>query len=319
MRDRAASLACVAMADAVKFRFSSEQLLQRGDAAAAAAAASKEPEAESVATDGFMDSLFLVDRTKWTTEAGQNGGFHNWMLKYSVVNVFADTWACFCCTRCSRLGCTRPMTICGCTLYRMSWTRAQWIWLLNLLCLVVHSSFAYLSFNSCNTTRFGQRVNEDCTAAGMSIPIYRLAITWASTSAGGYEVSLVENNQPIRIDYLTGTFFLLSAVFHGLAVLVGPFELFAPYYWKQLDNALGWWCVRHPPPSSPLFLLVAHPFFSCSQAVGGILVLRIGHGARTLFNLRNSRAEFSVHGICSHVLHTDVRAVGRGRIAARQA
>jgi hypothetical protein len=133
------------------------------------------------------------------------------------------------------------MTLFGCTLYRASFTRAQWLWSINLVCLIVHSVFAWLAFNSCNATRFGQRVNENCTAVGMSIPVTRLAINWTATSAGGYDVTLVDNGMPVRIDFLTGWFFLISAIFHAFAVIAGPFDRLAPNYWKQLDNALAYW------------------------------------------------------------------------------
>ena len=212
------------MAGTVKFRFSDEQL--RGEVSPGDAA----PTEGMLDNGGWGATEARQDDMKWVPD-----------LQYSVINAFADTWACFCCGRWSRLGCTRPGTIFGCTLYRMSYTRAQWIWAFNLVCLVVHSVFAWLAFNSCNTTRFGQRVNENCTAAGMQIAVSRFLIEWNSTSANGYNVALVDNGMPVRIDFLTGWFFLLSAIFHAFAVLAGPFDRLAPYYWKQLDNALAYW------------------------------------------------------------------------------
>jgi len=217
------------MAGAVKFRFSDEQLRGEGTPVAPAE------------IGGLVDGGLWGDRTKWATEARQHG--IKWVpdLKYSVINAVSDTWACFCCGRWARLGCTRPSTNFGITLYRQSFTRAQWLWAINFLCLVVHSVFAWLSFNSCNATRFGMRVNENCTATGMSIPVNRFVIDWNSTAANGYTITLVDNGMPVRIDYLTGWFFLISAIFHAFAVIAGPFDRLAPYYWKQLDNALAYW------------------------------------------------------------------------------
>lgn len=194
----------------------------------------------------MLDNGLWGERTKYVTEARQDG--IKWVpdLNYSVINAFADTLPIFCCGRWARMGCTRAYTCFGITLYRQSFTRAQWLWAINLVCLVVHSVFAWLSFNSCNATRFGQRVNENCTAAGMSIPVQRLYINWTSTEANGYGVSLVDNDMPVRIDYLTGWFFLVSAIFHSFAVIVGPFDRFAWLYWKQLDNALSWWYAQLP-------------------------------------------------------------------------
>lgn len=226
------------MAGAVKFRFSSEEL--RG-----------EPPAHDRAvapTEGMLDEGRFGERTEYLTEARRSG--ISWVpeLGYSVITQYASTFSCFCCGRWSRLGCTRPYTLFGCTLYSMGWTRAQWIWLLNLLCLIVHATFAFLCFTSCNSWRFGVHVNQNCTAEGMTVRVQRFAINWTDTTANGYAVGLIDNGKPIRFDYLTASFFLLSAIFHGLAVLVGPFDRFAWAYWKQLDNALCWWYAQLPTP-----------------------------------------------------------------------
>ena len=42
-------------------------------------------------------------------------------------------------------------------------------------------------------------------------------------------------------DLLTAGFFLLSALAHLFAVVVGPFDRFIWIYWRQLDLAFFWW------------------------------------------------------------------------------
>lgn len=204
----------------ISFRFAQETLAPSG------------PVDESSSTGEFVGNCNYNNN--------YNNGDVTWSRKisYSVVDAFADTWALFCCGRWSRLGCNRPVTACGFPIYRMSFTRAQWIWLLNLICLAVHAVFAYLCFTSCNSNRFGRVINPDCTPEGMTVHIQRFTIEWDS---GDYKMGLDDNNMPIRFDMLTASFFLLSALFHGFAVLIGPFSQFGWLYWEQIDNCLCWW------------------------------------------------------------------------------
>ena len=109
-------------------------------------------------------------------------------------------------------------------------TRAQWIWFCNLVCLVLHSYFCYMTLN------VGLPKGDAMNAA-----VWRLKPAWNSTSASGYTATLVDNHKPIRIDLLTAGFFLLSALAHLFAVVVGPFDRFIWIYWRQLDLAFFWW------------------------------------------------------------------------------
>ena len=113
-------------------------------------------------------------------------------------------------------------------------TRAQWIWFLNLLCLILHTFMAVLVFER------GGRNPE-----GMKIHVWRLQQTWNNASALGYTVDVVSNDSPIRIDLLTGAFFTLSAVAHLFAVLVGPFDRWISIYWRQIDLGFLYWCASH--------------------------------------------------------------------------
>lgn len=97
------------------------------------------------------------------------------VVKHSVINRFEQTWACFCCG-CPYFGFTRPVFFCGAFhLYRLSLTRAQWLWGFNLVCFLAHFTMAYLCMTACGGDRFGTTINEHCTAKGMEIPIFRVS------------------------------------------------------------------------------------------------------------------------------------------------
>lgn len=128
-------------------------------------------------TESLLFQDQLGGRVEYLTNARQRG--IKWLpeLNHSVVNVFADTWACVCC-RFPALGCSRGYNYCGLQLYSISFTRAQWLWICNLVCFVVHQTMAYLCFTACNGSRIGMgSVNPDCTPEAMSVPLYRLTAT----------------------------------------------------------------------------------------------------------------------------------------------
>ena len=109
-------------------------------------------------------------------------------------------------------------------------TRAQWIWFANFVCLILHTFMAVLTFER------GGRNPE-----GMKVSVWRLQQTWDNTTKLGYNVAVVDNGSPIRLDLLTGAFFTLSAVAHLFAVAVGPWDRWISIYWRQLDLAFVWW------------------------------------------------------------------------------
>ena len=134
----------------------------------------------------------------------------------------------------------------NCCFHGTKWsiTRAQWIWLANLLCLAVHTVFASLVF-----------IEGDKNPEGMKVRIWRLSANWTDTSANGYTAGLVDNALPIRLDYLTASFFTLSAVAHAVVVVLGPFDRWIFYYWRQIDLCFLWWYVaprRNPRTTHPL-------------------------------------------------------------------
>jgi hypothetical protein len=153
------------MSGMISFKFSAEAL---------------EPEKREVAEQAQpaeVGSLLFQSsegtRLDYVTNAREHG--IGWFpeLQYSVINAFADTWACVCC-RCPRFGCSRPVNCCGFAIYRVSATRAQWLYAFNLVCFLAHFTLYFFCITSCNGDRFGQTVNANCTAANMEIPIQRI-------------------------------------------------------------------------------------------------------------------------------------------------
>lgn len=204
----------------------------------------------------------------YVTSAREHG--ISWLpeLQYSVINAFAETWACVPCCRCPCFGSSRPVNVCGFNFYRISFTRAQWLYAFNLICFLAHFTLYFFCITACNGDRFGTKFNTNCTAASMEIKVFRIrsvraaqhhtrirshtdtpvaAQNWTSSAAGGYELTFVENNNvPIRFDYLAAWFHGLSALFHAAVVIVGPFDRFAYLYWKCIDDAFCWWRRARP-------------------------------------------------------------------------
>lgn len=67
------------------------------------------------------------------------------------------------------------------------------------------------------------------------------AQNWTSAEANGYTLLPVDNEKPVRFDLITAWFFGLSAIFHAIPVIVGPFDRWAWAYWKCIDNAFSYW------------------------------------------------------------------------------
>ena len=191
----------------------------------------------TVQTPMAVDALLL----KYNSKSHKEAMVRYPALGYSVVNVFADSCACVC-FRWTHIGDSRPVQYCGLNFYRISFTRAEWLWSFNFVCLLAHFLMAFLCFTSCNSQRFGTTVNANCTASAMSVTIYRFKTTWSSDEAARVlTMSLVDNGRPIRFDRLVGWFFLISGIFHTFPVVVGPFDQFVRYYWAQIDNCFCYW------------------------------------------------------------------------------
>ena len=132
---------------------------------------------------------------------------------------------------------------CICCIEHVTLTRAQYIWWINFVCAVVHTTFVVL------VLREGLPKGDK-----MNAPVFRLSSRWNSTAADGWDVSLVDNGMPIRIDFLTASFFGGSALTHLLLCLFGPFDHSIPLLWRNLDLCFMWWrwCARpRAPPPTP--------------------------------------------------------------------
>jgi len=158
----------------LSFKFAAEELApDKGTVADQSHAAKPANPAEAAEVGSLLFQSAEGTRLDYVTNARQHG--IRWFpeLNYSVINAFADTWACVCC-RCPRFGCTRPVSFCGFNVYRISMTRAQWLWSFNLLCFGAHLVMYFLCITACNGNRFGQQVNQNCTTANMEVPIMRV-------------------------------------------------------------------------------------------------------------------------------------------------
>lgn len=113
-------------------------------------------------------------------------------------------------------------------------TRAQWIWFLNFLLVIVYGWLTYMLWNETMpkrdqflTTVFRQKVS------------YMAPIN--NSSIGTYSASLVDNKMPIRVDLVAGGIFLTSAIIHLFVVALGPFDLWIKFLWRQLDLCFVYW------------------------------------------------------------------------------
>jgi hypothetical protein len=132
---------------------------------------------------------------------------------------------------------------CGCH-KRRCWrtTPARLLLTLNAGAFVVHAVAASMTLTACGGT-FPIN-NADCKGENMEVHIVRLRSQWNSSGADGYDVWLVDNGKPIRFDWLTGSFFLLSACFHLAFVIVGSISACDAWIWGALDAACApWRCV----------------------------------------------------------------------------
>ena len=121
-------------------------------------------------------------------------------------------------------------------------TAAQWIWLLNLLCFVVHTTMVFV-------TAYLAWWSKDMTVYGDDNPylirIYRISANWTNSTSQAYTFTMVDNQMPIDLAWATLAFFLISAVFHLFAIVVGLWEHTWFWYFRQLDDAFSWWrCAR---------------------------------------------------------------------------
>lgn len=137
------------------------------------------------------------------------------------------------------------LTLNCCCQNRFAITRAQWIWLLNLLCAFVHWYFTFMVLQEGLPK-----------AEAMRVPIFRVRATWKEAGGGNsYDLDLHDNNMPIRFELLTAFFFAASAVSHSFVVIFGPFDRWIRVVWRPIDLCFIWWRWVEYSVSAPLMLL----------------------------------------------------------------
>jgi len=124
---------------------------------------------------------------------------------------------------------------CNCFCHpRWTLTRAQWLWFMNLVLFIVYSYFSMLVW--WETSEKG---------SGFLATVMRQKVSYeavnVSGSTGGYTVTLIDNKMPIRIDMLTNGVFFVSAVVHLFVVVLGPFDRWIFFLWRQLDLCFVYW------------------------------------------------------------------------------
>lgn len=116
-------------------------------------------------------------------------------------------------------------------------TAAQWIWLLNLVCFVAHTTMvfvvAYFAWWKKDLDKYDENPYH--------VKIYRVSATWNNETAEGYNMTIEDNQMPVDLAWGTLSFFLISAVFHLWAVVVGLFEHTWFCFWRQIDDGFCWW------------------------------------------------------------------------------
>ena len=103
-------------------------------------------------------------------------------------------------------------------------TLAQWVWWMNFICFLVHSTafgltlwFAY--FRKDMKALYGD-------SDPYEITIYKISAEWNNSTRDGYAMSIADNKMPLNVAWLVMSFFLLSAIAHLWAVIVGSCECF---------------------------------------------------------------------------------------------
>ncbi len=134
-------------------------------------------------------------------------------------------------------------------------TAAQWIWWLNFVCFCAHTAMIFVTLWMAYW-RHGRDAFRDTDH--MMIPIYRIrniptqfmldnnisrwSPGWNLTSTEENSgLFLYENGMPVNFASLIIAFFATSAVFHFWALVMGAYERWWFWYWRQLDDGFSYW------------------------------------------------------------------------------
>ena len=150
----------------------------------------------------------------------------------------------------NKVGDIKSFLCCG---YRL--TAAQWIWWLNFICLIVHTTmiFVTLHFAYWRWDRDPMRDTEHVTVRiyrVTQIPTPYMVENNLTKWAPGWNLTntqendgffLRDNGMPVNFATLIIAWFATSAFFHLWACIMGAFERYWFWYWRQLDDAFAWW------------------------------------------------------------------------------
>lgn len=112
---------------------------------------------------------------------------------------------------------------------RWSMTRAQWLWFVNLACFGVHVGYGIAVL--------GQTAHR---GSEFESTVWRLHAKWNASATDGHTAVLEDNMRPIRLDLVVAAFFFVSALFHALIVVLGPFDRYIWVLWRQMDLCFNW-------------------------------------------------------------------------------
>ena len=128
--------------------------------------------------------------------------------------------------------------LCNCFCHgRWTLTRAQWIWFLNVVLFVLYSWYTMRLWGVTSSNG----VDFLATVLRQKIGYTPVNVSNASSTEGGYTVELVDNGMPIRVDVVAGGIFFVSAIIHLFVVLLGPFDRWIFFLWRQLDLCFVYW------------------------------------------------------------------------------
>jgi hypothetical protein len=188
-------------------------------------------------------------------------------------------WGCCfynCCCCCSRwLGpwCGTKFMATWCICLQIHLRRDRWLYLLHLLCFALHTMWATLAW----TAGAGK---------AMEVQLYRVKPAWQSTGRNGYTFEVVESEWAPRIDTVTGMFFLLSAIAHGMWIFVSPWNWSKTLLWRMLDKAICWWYAAPSPcntcPASLTHTCPASLTHTCPASLTHTAFSSTGDGWNTL-------------------------------------
>lgn len=136
---------------------------------------------------------------------------------------------CCCCGNAFGPWCGKEFCLSGAVCYELRLRREQWLAIIHTLCFCVHTGFAIASFVA-------------GSGKPMEVDIFRVVPSWNNTGRNGYDFAVKQDFQ-VRIDTVTGLFFLLSATFHFVWVFGSICSCLPMWDWmiSYIDDCFCFW------------------------------------------------------------------------------